>query len=118
MASEVKAASKSETKADKPRATLEVNLKPAPAGAELTEGQIRYRGELRHIDMDGTEVEVVATDEAAARAMVEAAMPDDATIERMVPLEVGSADEPAKAATKPAAKDEPKPAPAPAKRKE
>jgi len=49
----------------------------------------RYRIEVRHPDQDGTDVEVIAADEADALAQAQAAAPEGSTLLRIVPIEIG-----------------------------
>jgi hypothetical protein len=49
----------------------------------------RYRIEVRHPDQDGTDVEVIAADEADALAQAQAAAPEGSTLHRIVPMEIG-----------------------------
>jgi len=60
---------------------------PAPA-PHAGSGVNRYRIELRHPDQDGTDVEVIAADEADALAQAEAGAPAGSTVLRIVPLEI------------------------------
>jgi hypothetical protein len=48
----------------------------------------RYRIEVRHPDQDGTDVEVIADDEAAALEQAQAAAPEGSTLLRIVALEI------------------------------
>jgi hypothetical protein len=48
----------------------------------------RYRIEVRHPEQEGTDVEVIAADEADALAQAQAAAPAGSTLHRIVPLEI------------------------------